>query len=158
MDSLNLHQAAETRAILIEKFLLKTADHGRFGGASMFRITTWLLAFVCLFWSAPLDAQDKEKRCEKYFSVQWVDPQAKRTEGMITVQLKWWDENHAKKFPGVCYDERGDHSQYVIVMSDSRAGYEYTTLVPIQQTATTSGGDSDEGDQHSAVMPINVPG
>ena len=58
---------------------------------------------------------------------------------MITVQLKWWDENGNKKFAGLCYDEQGKQSQYIIVMSDSRAGYSYTTMVPVQQTATTSG-------------------
>ena len=120
------------------------------------RLTTVGLVAACFCVSAvTLQAQDKEKKCDKYFSVQWIDPELHRTEGMLTVQLVWWDKNSSKKFSGICYDERGSQPQYIIVMSDSRAGYQYTTYIPVQQTATTSGtvtGPTGETSTYSGVI------
>jgi hypothetical protein len=119
------------------------------------QITKGIFVAACLLASSvTVHAQDKEKKCDKYFSVQWIDPEARRTQGMLTLQLAWWDRN-SKKFSGICYDERGSQSQYIIVMSDSRAGYEYTTYVPVQQTATTSGtvtGPTGETSTYSGVI------
>ena len=81
-------------------------------------------------WGAP---------CMKHFSVQWIDRAGVRTEGMIITQLKWWDEKGKNTFPGICYDEKGTRAEYVIVMADSIAGYQYTRLIPITSTSTFSG-------------------
>jgi hypothetical protein len=72
-----------------------------------------------------------DSKCKLTFGVQWITPDGKRAEGMLIMQLKWWDDEGRKKFPSVCYNEGTRPADWIIVMADSTAGFTYLTNVPV---------------------------
>lgn len=139
-----------------------------------------LILVVCfLFPTAVIGQQQKTVSlpCKSYFEALYYDQGGYRL-GLSESQIKWWEKNHEKRFPSLCYSEDIGKVHYLVMWTTmaTRSIYsktvERTAQVQSSSTGTQSGtfdvygdisahgnysGQSDTSTTSTITYPESVP-
>jgi predicted hydrocarbon binding protein len=101
-----------------------------------------LALFVCFFPSAALAQQAKSAPpCKWYFEALNYDQAGAYRLGLSESQIKWWQKNHEKKFPSLCYSEDIGKVHYILMWTTmaSRQSYSQTVERSVQVQSASTG-------------------